>query len=71
MFCILDTENASTLCILTLLVTKYILKVCSISYEDQAVNEVVNECVTQNIKDCSEAGEDECRYDLLLRNTII
>ena len=51
--------------------TKYILKVCSISYEDQAVNEVVNECVTKNIKDCSEAGEDECRYDLLLRITII
>ena len=51
--------------------TKYILKVCTISYEDQAVNEVINECVTKNFKDCSEAGEDECRYNLLLRITII
>ena len=43
----------------------FCLKVCTITYENQAVNEVVNECVTQNIKDCSEAGEDECRtvYD--------
>ena len=49
----------------------FCLKVCTITYENQAVNEVVNECVTQNIKDCSEAGEDECRYDLLLRITII
>ena len=40
-------------------------KVCTISYEDQAVNEVVEECLTQNIKDCSQTGEDECRtvYD--------
>ena len=46
-------------------------QVCFIYYQDQAVNEVVNECVTQNIKDCSEAGEDECRtvYDTTCETT--
>ena len=35
-------------------------KICWISYESQAVNEAVEECVTQQVKDCSEPGPEEC-----------
>ena len=41
---------------------KPFVKVCTISYEDKAVNEVVEECVVQNTKDCTKDGPDECRH---------
>ena len=35
-------------------------KICWINYEDKAVNEVVEECITQNVKNCDEQGPEEC-----------
>ena len=35
-------------------------KICWITYEDKAVNEVVEECITQNVLDCSRNGTKEC-----------
>jgi len=35
-------------------------KICWITYEDKAVNEVVEECITQNVKNCAKNGTEEC-----------
>jgi len=36
-------------------------KVCTISYEQKAINEAVQECRTQYVPDCSKDGPTECR----------
>lgn len=36
-------------------------KVCTISYEQKAINEAVEECRTQYVPDCSNDGPTECR----------
>ena len=35
-------------------------KICWINYEDKAVNEVVEECITLNVKNCAKNGTEEC-----------
>ena len=46
-------------------------KACWITYEDKAVNEVVKECLTENVKNCNEKGPEECKtvYDTVCETT--